>query len=90
MQVKPVDEMTNQEFEDFLTHVQEAELDQLSFPTFMDMLWALQAERAIEVVEISAKLVDGNLYLETSSNIPIRGNELILGNKHLVIKWAGA
>jgi hypothetical protein len=90
MQIKPIDEMTTDEFDTFLTEIQEAELDQLSFPAFMDMLWALQSERTDEVIEISAKLVDGNLCLDTSSELPIRGNELILGNKRLVLKWVGA
>jgi len=90
MQVKPIDEMTNEEFESFLTQVQEAEFNQFSFPSFMDMLWALQAERVAGVIEISAKLVDGDLCLEASSDIPVRGNEFILGDKRIVIKWAGA
>lgn len=90
MQVKPIDEMTNEEFERFLTQVQEAEFDQLSFSTFMDMLWALQTERTTEVIEIHAKLVDGDFCLEASSDIPVRGNEFILGDKRIVIKWAGA
>ena len=76
MQVKPIDEMTHEEFEGFLTQVQEAELDQLTFPAFMDMLWALQAEQAGDVIEIAAKLVDGELCLEAPSEIPVRGNEL--------------
>jgi len=88
MRVKPIDEMTNEEFEDFLAQIQEAEFEQLSFPTFMDMLWALQAERTTEVIEISAKLVDGDLCLEALSDIPVRGNEFILGNKRIIIKWA--
>jgi len=35
-------------------------------------------------------LVDGDLCLEASSDIPVRGNEFILGDKRIVIKWAGA
>ena len=89
MQIKSIDEMTTDEFESFLVQVQEAEFDPLSFPAFMDMLWALQAERTDEVIEISAKLVDGDLCIETSSELPVRGNELILGNKRIVIKWVG-
>jgi hypothetical protein len=89
MQVKPIDEMTTDEFEMFLNQVQEADLDRLSFPAFMEMLWALRAKRADEVIEISAKLVDGNLRLETVSALPVRGNELIFGNKRIVIKWEG-
>ncbi len=89
MQIKSIDEMTTDEFESFLVQVQEAEFDPLSFPAFMDMLWALQAERTDEVIEISAKLVDGDLCIETSAELPVRGNELILGNKRIVIKWVG-
>jgi hypothetical protein len=90
MQIKPIDEMTTDEFEGFVAQIQDAEFDQLSFPAFMDMLWALQAERADEVIEISAKLVDGNLCLEALDELPARGNEFILGNKRIVIKWVGA
>jgi hypothetical protein len=90
MEAKSIDEMTNEEFDTFVTQVQEAEFDQISFPSFMDMLWAFGAQRSTEVIEISAKLVNGDLHLEAPPDILVRGNELILGDRRIVIKWAGA
>jgi len=89
MEVKPIDEMTEQEFEAFLDKIDEAEFEKLTLPSFMDMLWALQVERTEEVIELTVQLVEDNLQVKAPEGVLIRGNEVMFDNKRIIVRWAG-
>lgn len=88
MEVKTIDEMTEQEFEALLDKIGEAEFDKLTLPSFMDMLWALQAERTEEVIELTVQLVGDNLQINAPEGVLTRGNEVMFDNKRIIVKWA--
>jgi hypothetical protein len=90
MEDKTLEEMTEEEFEAFLDRIGDAEFDRLTLPSFLDMLWALQSERAEEVIELTAHLAPDGVRMEAPPGVLVRGNEVFLDNKRLIIKWVGS
>ena len=86
MKPKPIDEMTEREFDTLLDKVAEGEFDKLTPSTFMEALWALKARQAEEVIEVTAKIVDRELRFEPCPALPVYGNEILLGGKRVVVR----
>lgn len=86
MEPKPLDEMSEQEFEELLDKIAEREFDKLTLSAFLDAVWALKARQAEEVIEVTAEVVDDELRFEPCPSLPVRGNEIFLEGKRVVIK----
>jgi hypothetical protein len=85
-QSKPIDGMTKEEFEVLVGKIVEGEFDKLTPPAFMEALWALKAKQAEEVIEVTAEVVGDELRFEPTAALPVRGNEILLGGKRVVVK----
>jgi len=78
--------MGEQEFNGLLDNVAEAEFDKLTPSAFMEALWALKAQQADEVIEVTAEVVGDELCFEPTAALPVRGNEILLGGKRVVVR----
>jgi hypothetical protein len=83
---KPIEEMSEQEFEALLDKVAEGEFDKLTPSAFLDAVWALKARQAEEVIEVTAEVVGEELRFEPCPSLPVRGNEIFLEGKRVVVK----
>jgi hypothetical protein len=90
MNLKPIAKMTAQEFDAMLDQIGEQDSDMITLPNFMETLWALEKKKADEVIELTAKVVDDHIELEAPEGIAVFGNEVIVGNHRIVLRWAQA
>lgn len=89
MEPKSFDEMSGQEFEELLDNISEGTFDDLTLPSFMDTLWALEAARAQEVIEVIATVEEDGLRLSGPEGVIVHGNAIIINGKRIVVKLAG-
>ncbi len=85
---KSFDEMAEPEFEELLDKIGEGTFDDLTLPSFMDTLWALESARAQEVIEVMATVEADGLHLSGPEGVIMRGNEIIVNGKRIVVKLA--
>jgi len=90
MNLKPIDKMTDQEFEHLLDGIGENDPDMITLPDFMETLWALRSQSANTVIELTAKLIDDHIEIDAPEGVAVRGNEVILGNHRIILRWASA
>ena len=83
---KPIDEMSEQEFDALPDNLAEAEFDKLTPSAFMEALWALKAKQAEEVIEVTAEVRGDELCFEPTAALPVRGNEILLAGKRVVVR----
>jgi hypothetical protein len=88
MEPKSFEEMSEQEFEELLDKISEGEFDKLTLPSFMDTLWALETARAQEVIEVAVTVEGDALRLSGPEGVIMRGNEIIVNGKRIVVKLA--
>jgi hypothetical protein len=88
MEPKSFDEMAEPEFEALLDNITEGTFDDLTLPSFMDTLWALETARAQEVIEVTATVEADGLRLSGPEGIIVHGNEIIVNGKRIVVKLA--
>jgi len=89
MEDRPIENMSETEFEAFLDRIATGEFEDLTLPSFLDTLWALQAARAEEVIEMTVTMEGEQVSLDGPQGVIVHGNELVVGGKRLVFK-AGA
>ncbi len=90
MEAKPLGDMSEHEFEALLDTISEGEFDNLSLPSFMDTLWALEAARTPDVIEVTATIEGETLRLAAPEGVIAHGNEIIVNGKRIVVKLAEA
>ncbi|MCI0488624.1 MAG: hypothetical protein L0229_18710 [Blastocatellia bacterium] len=86
MESKPIEEMSEQEFDTLLDKIADAEFDKLTPSAFLDAVWALKARQAEEVIEVTVEVVGDELHFEPGSALPVRGNEIFLAGKRVIVK----
>lgn len=85
---KTIDAMGDQEFENILDQIGENDPDMMSLPDFMESLWKLCSKKATKVIELKAKLVNDHIEIEAPEGVAAHGNEVILGNHHIILNWS--
>jgi hypothetical protein len=88
MEPKSFDEMAEPEFEALLDNITAGTFDDLTLPSFMDTLWALETARAQEVIEVTATVEADRLRLSGPEGVIVHGNEIIINGKRIVVKLA--
>lgn len=67
--------------------------DDMPPSTFFELLFERAARRVTETVEVEGELVNNQLVLRvpvgTESAIQVKGNETLVGNQHIVVKFKG-
>jgi hypothetical protein len=53
---------------------------------FFQILAEIEQERVQKTIELQAKIVEGQLQFEPSSEISVHDNEIIFGNQRIVVK----
>jgi len=90
MNLKPISKMTDQEFDHILDHIGEKDPDTITLPDFMETLWMLRSKNVNNVIELTAKLIDDHIEIEAPEGVAVRGNEVILGDHRIILRWANA
>ena len=76
MEAKPLGDMSEHEFEALLDIISAGEFDHLSLPSFMDTLWALEAARTPDVIEVTATIERETLRLTASSPMATKSSSI--------------
>lgn len=67
--------------------------DDMPASTFFELLFERAAQLVTETVEVERELVNNQLVLRvpvgTESAIQVKGNEILVGNQHIVVKFKG-
>lgn len=89
-------EMNDEAFEALLGNYIERvaeEGDDMPASTFFELLFERTAQRVTETVEVEGVLVNNQLVLRvpvgTESAIQVKGNEILVGNQRIVVKFKG-
>jgi hypothetical protein len=53
---------------------------------FFEILAEIERDRAQTTIELEAKVVGGRLKFEPSTDLPVHENEIIVGDKRIVVK----
>jgi hypothetical protein len=78
--------MSEQEFDVLLDKIADGEFDKLTPSTFLDAVWTLKERQAEDVIEVTAEVVGDTLRFEPCSSLFVRGNEIFLEDKRVVVK----
>jgi len=81
-------DLTKEEFEELLKNMMEEHFHDLSPSEFFTALAAIDEEQPTEVIELTVSLKDGQLIFKEPAPLFVKGNEILLGDKRLVIKLA--
>jgi hypothetical protein len=83
---KPIDELTDQEFdclvEGFITRAD----DPVAPTTFLSALQEFLQGRAAKVVELTAEVIGDQLRFDPAAPVPVQGNEFVFGGTRFVVK----
>jgi hypothetical protein len=90
MALKTIDAMTNDEFDNVLGQIGRRNADMLGLSAFMETVWDIRSKRAASTIELTAKLVDDRIELKAPEGIPVKGNEIIVGNHRIIVHWSNA
>ncbi|MGH7596633.1 MAG: hypothetical protein ACREOI_09785 [bacterium] len=82
--------LTDREFDHVLDQIGENDPDMITLPDFMEILWALRSKSVNNVIELTAKLIDDHIVIEAPEGVAVQGNEVILGNHRIILRWANA
>jgi hypothetical protein len=85
---KTIDAMNDREFESILDQIGENDSDMTRLPDFLETLWTLSTKKATNVIELKAKLVNDHIEIEAPEGVAAHGNEVILGNHHIILNWS--
>lgn len=96
MSDQAITEMSYEAFEALLDnyiHRVAEEGDDMPASTFFELLFERAARRITETVEVEGELVNNQLVLRvpigTESAIQVKGNEILVGNQRIVVKFKG-
>ena len=96
MSDQAITEMNYEAFEalidNYIDRVAE-EGDDMPASTFFELLFERAAQQVTETVEVEGELVNNQLVLRvpvgTESAIQVKGNEILVGNQRIVVKFKG-
>ena len=90
MNLKPIDKMTDDEFDGVLDQIGQNAPDMITLTDFMQTLWELRVKASTNIIELSARLVEDRLELKAPEGVAVHGNEVIIGNHHIIVRWSTA
>lgn len=56
--------------------------------TFFQLLAEIERERVQKTIELRAKIIEGQLQFEPSTEIAVHDNEIVWGNQRIVVKMS--
>ena len=60
--------------------------DKIIPTTFFQLLKEIEQERVQQTIELRAKIVEGQLQFESSPDLSVHHNEIIVGRQRIVVK----
>ena len=60
--------------------------DKITPTTFFQLLKEIEQERVQQTIELRAKIVEGQLQFESSPDLYVHHNEIIVGRQRIVVK----
>jgi hypothetical protein len=78
-------DLTNEEFRSLLENLDDEALTDLPDSTFFEALAAIDEAGRQQVVELTGKVLSGQLVLSGSGLLPVAGNTIRVGNQTIVI-----
>jgi hypothetical protein len=85
MNDKPLDELSNQEFDRLIDGFLMRSDDAVAPTVFLSALQEFLQERATKVVELTAEISEGQLRFDATAPVPVQGNEFFFGDTRFVI-----
>ncbi len=86
MKGKKIEDLDEAEFRGMLSYMASEEFDNMTVSEFFDVLAEMEEADETELVELTAHVEEGQLILEQPAPVPVAGNEILLGDKRIVIK----
>ena len=77
--------MTEKNWDEILNNFIEREDDQITPSKFFDILEEISDARVKRTIELKAKLVEGKLEFEPTSEVVVKGNEILFGSNRIVV-----
>ena len=82
---KTFKDLSNAEFRQMLENLAEDEVTDLPASKFFEALAAIDAANPQPVLELTGRVVGGELVLNEDASVPVDGNEILLGRQRVVI-----
>ena len=86
MEIKTIDEMTEEEFDSLLDDITEAKFDQVTPEAFLEAMGALEMYQRPCVIELSGTYADGDVLFDTPTMLPVQKNTVIVGQTKIVLR----
>jgi hypothetical protein len=86
MNDKPLDELSDQEFDRLIEGFITRPDDLVSPITFLEALQQFLREREVKVVELTAEIHGDELCFDPNAPVPVHGNEFVFSDTRFIIK----
>jgi len=83
---KTIADLTTEEFNELIDGFIQREDDRIEPSTFLKAVAELERERAREVIEITGKLVDGEIIFDEPAPLPVGRSSIFFGDTQIVMK----
>ena len=77
--------MTEKSWDEIFNNFIEREDDQITPSKFFDILEEISEAKIKRTIELKAKIMEGNLEFEPSTEVIVKGNEILFGSNRIVV-----
>ncbi|MBM3242993.1 hypothetical protein FJZ31_42580 [Candidatus Poribacteria bacterium] len=86
MNDKPLDELSDQEFDRLIDSFLTRPDDPVTPTIFLSDLREFRRDRAAKVVELTADVISNQLRFDPAAPLPVQGNEFVFSDTRFVVK----
>jgi len=84
-----LDELSTDEFQAMMSNLLSDDFDKVTATEFFGALAAMD-EAGTEVIELTARVEDGELVLDQPAPLPVNGSEILVNDKKIIIRLRDA
>jgi hypothetical protein len=84
-----LDELSAEEFQSLMNGLLSDDFDKVTATEFFGALAAMD-ETEMEVIELTAHVEDGELVLDQPAPLPVKGSEILVNDKRIIIRLRDA
>jgi predicted nucleotidyltransferase len=86
MKAQTFDELSQEEFNQLIDGFIERGDDEMELSTFFTVMHELELKRCSKVIELEGEIVDDKIVFDTPAPLPVRPNEIYVGDTKIVLK----